>query len=248
MNEKIQKILSKTGYGSRRWIEKMIVADRITINQENINIGQRFSIYDIDTVTIDKDIFYFDKTITYKRVIIYHKPNGEICTRKDPKNRTTVFQKLPYLYNAQWISIGRLDINTTGLLLFTTDGCLANRLMHPKFNIVRKYAVCIFGHVSKSMLKKLTTGVKIKDGYASFKEITLIKSNKHKKKWFIVSLSEGRNREVRRIWNSVGIIVHQLIRIQYGNIKLPKKLLSRTWIDVNLKQMHYLYKSVQLIY
>ena len=246
MNEKIQKILSKTGYGSRRWIEKMIIANRLTINNKNIKIGQRFNMHDIEIVTLDKQVFLFNKKIQPIQMLMYYKPNGEICTRKDPKNRNTVFQKLPNLYNAQWIIIGRLDINSSGLLLFTTDGNLANRLMHPKFSIIREYMVRVFGNVNDNILKKLITGVKLQDGYASFKKITAISSNISNNKWFLVSLLEGRNREVRRMWASVGIVVNRLIRIRYGNIILPKNLIPGTWTKIHTYQIKILCRSVQL--
>ncbi|HMI76915.1 MAG TPA: pseudouridine synthase [Buchnera sp. (in: enterobacteria)] len=248
MNEKIQKILSRTGYGSRRWIEKMIIANRLIINNKPVKIGQRFNIYDIDTVILDNKKCVFKHPIQPVRILMYHKSNGEICTRKDPKNRKTVFQNLPNLYNAQWIIVGRLDINTSGLLLFTTNGNLANRLMHPKFNIIREYIVRVFGNVNNHILKKLVTGVKLQDGYAAFKKITVIPSNQSRNKWFIVSLLEGRNHEVRRIWKSVGIIVNRLIRIRYGNIILPKNLSPGTWTDIDLHKIKNLYSSVKLIF
>ncbi|MCW5196693.1 pseudouridine synthase [Buchnera aphidicola (Pemphigus obesinymphae)] len=178
---------------------------------------------------------------------MYYKPEGYICTHNDPKNRITVFETLPVLKNTKWIMVGRLDLNSCGLLLFTTDGELAYRLMHPKFNIVRKYAVRIFGNIDDKKINRLKLGVYLKDGYAVFKTIEL-KSNNAKNKWFIVSLTEGRNREVRRIWEKVGVQVNKLIRISYANIILPPHLSPGSWMYLKENLVNDLYNLIQLKY
>jgi len=246
MDEKIQKILANSGYGSRRFIEKMIRSDLILINGDKIKIGQRFSKKNIQSLTINKKFFLFNHE-KKPRVLIYYKPEGYICTCDDPKKRNTVFDTLPVLNNTKWIMVGRLDLNSCGLLLFTTDGELAYRLMHPKFNIIRKYAVRVFGHIDDKKINQLRSGVYLEDGYAVFKSIVL-KSKHTKNKWFIVSLTEGRNREVRRIWEKVEVQVNRLIRISYANIILPKYLSPGSWMYLKDSLVNSLYDLIKLKY
>ncbi|UPT14639.1 pseudouridine synthase [Buchnera aphidicola] len=244
MTEKIQKILSNLGYGSRRSIEKIIEKGNVFLNGKRAIVGQR----------VDKnnpgEIFIGNEKIIFKEhkkleIIIYNKPIGEICTRNDPKKRLTVFDKLPFLNLSRWISIGRLDINTKGLLLFTNNGELANQLMHPRNKIEREYYIRVFGEININTINILKTGVKIKDGYVSFKSIELISKNKSKNKWFKGVLCEGKNREIRLIFRSIKCQVNKLIRIRYGNIFLPKNLKEGGWEKLNDKLLNDLCNLVK---
>ena len=176
---------------------------------------------------------------------MYYKPEGELCTRHDPEGRATVFDRLPRLTGARWVAVGRLDINTSGLLLFTTDGELANRLMHPSREVEREYSVRVFGQVDDAMLARLKKGVQLEDGPANFKTIKPV-GGTGLNQWFDVTLMEGRNREVRRLWESQGIQVSRLIRIRYGNIKLMKLLPRGGWQEMDLENVNYLRELVGL--
>ncbi|MGL5762723.1 MAG: 23S rRNA pseudouridine(2605) synthase RluB, partial [Plesiomonas shigelloides] len=178
-------------------------------------------------------------------VLAYYKPEGELCTRKDPDGRPTVFDRLPRMKGARWIAVGRLDVNTSGLLLFTTDGELANRLMHPSQEVEREYSVRVFGAVDDAMLQRLRLGVQLEDGPASFKSIKF-QGGEGINQWFNVTLTEGRNREVRRLWESQGVQVSRLIRVRYGDIKLPKLVPRGGWAELELKDVNYLRELVGL--
>lgn len=220
--EKLQKVLARAGVASRRQCETFITEGRIKINNQPAKLGDRVTDKDlikIDDILLSSHQLSFNKT----RVLLYHKPEGEICTRKDPQERETVFQHLPVLHHGRWIAVGRLDLNTSGILLFTTDGELANRLMHPSHEIEREYAVRIFGEVTDSMLKNLQKGVRLEDGMANFKSIAF-KGGEGINRWYHVVLCEGKNREVRRLWESQGVKVSRLIRVRFGNILLPPLL------------------------
>ena len=218
---KIQKLLANAGVASRRQVEAWIKEGRIVVNGQKAHIGQIIS--ETDKVIIaGKVIRLVTKQTT--RVLIYHKPVGEVTTRNDPQGRPTVFQHLPVIKSARWIAIGRLDINTSGLLLFTNNGQLANQLMHPKSQIEREYAVRVNGTVGKTMLQTLKKGVQLEDGLAKFNDIQY-QGGSGSNAWYHVILCEGRNREVRRLWESqVGIRVSRLMRVRFGNIKLPRGL------------------------
>jgi 23S rRNA pseudouridine2605 synthase len=178
---------------------------------------------------------------------MYNKPEGELCTRSDPEGRQTVFDRLPAITPGRWIAVGRLDINTSGLLLFTNDGELANRMMHPKHEIEREYAVRVFGEVNNDVLKTLTKGVQLEDGKAKFTKVTRRASDEEAiNQWFDVTLSEGRNREVRRMWESQGLQVSRLIRLRYGEIELQKRLPQGGWVELELPELNKLRGSVQL--
>jgi len=235
MTEKLQKVLANAGLGSRREIERWIAEGRITINGKPAKLGDRIDLS--ATITIDnRPVVLRPQQMAKQRVIIYHKPEGEVCTRSDPEGRPTIFDNLPTLRNQRWIAVGRLDITTSGLLLFTTDGELANQLMHPSSEIEREYAVRILGKVDNEMLKRLQKGVELEDGMAAF---TAIKDagGTGANHWYHVVLKEGRNREVRRLWESQGITVSRLIRVRFGSIQLPRLLRPGRWQDLDAQQL-----------
>ncbi|MRJ42411.1 23S rRNA pseudouridine(2605) synthase RluB [Idiomarina sp. FenBw--71] len=244
MSEKLQKVLARSGHGSRRELEAKIAAGRVSINGEVATLGER--------VDADAKVRIDGHEVTIKppedvicRVLMYHKPEGELCTRRDPEGRPTVYDKLPRMQGARWVAVGRLDVNTSGLLLFTTDGELANRLMHPGHEIEREYAVRVFGDVDDAMLRKLKKGVQLEDGPAAFKEIKR-GGGEGMNQWFRVMLTEGRNREVRRLWESQGVQVSRLMRVRYGNIKLEQGLPQSGWGELSLTQINYLRELVGL--
>lgn len=231
--ERIQKILARAGYGSRREIEKLISSGRITVNQRVAKLGDRIS--EDDSVSIDEKLCPITSQEKI-RVLLYHKPVGEVCTRKDPEGRPTVFNALPRLSHSRWINIGRLDINTSGLLLFTNDGELANRLMHPSSMVEREYAVRVLGTVNADTTKRLAHGVKLEDGQARFEDIVDVGGD-GKNHWFHVVVVEGRNRLVRRLWESQGVTVSRLIRVRFGPITLPKSLSRGAWMELESSQI-----------
>ena len=246
MSEKLQKILARSGIGSRREVETMISAGRVNVDGKAAQLGDR--ILPTQQVRVDgHPVKLAAEAEQICRVIAYHKPEGEICTRTDPDGRPTVFDRLPKLRGARWIAIGRLDINTSGLLLFTTDGELANRLMHPKFEVEREYAVRVFGEVTDAIIQKLRTGVELEDGKANFKKIKA-SGGEGINKWFHVTLTEGRNREVRRMWESQGTVVNRLIRVRYGDLLLPKHLPAGGYTEYPLEEVNYLRKLVHMDY
>ncbi|MDP1707531.1 MAG: 23S rRNA pseudouridine(2605) synthase RluB [Gammaproteobacteria bacterium] len=222
MSEKLQKVLARAGYASRREIEAWIEAGRITLNDVTATVGARATPQDkilIDGQPVPQHRLSGGKC----RVLAYHKPVGEICTRDDPEQRTTVFTQLPVLRSARWITIGRLDINTSGLLLLTTDGELAHRLMHPSREIEREYAVRVLGEVDADMLQRLQRGVMLEDGMAHFTSI-VDAGGEGANHWYHVVLKEGRKHEVRRLWESQGLKVSRLTRVRYGDILLARSL------------------------
>ncbi len=244
MSEKLQKVLARSGVGSRREKEEYISAGRVTVDGKVALLGDR--IHANQQVRVDgHPVKIAAEAEQVCRVIAYHKPEGEICSRTDPEGRPTVFDRLPKIKDSRWIAIGRLDINTSGLLLFTTDGELANRLMHPKFEVEREYAVRVFGDVNDAMIQKLRTGVELEDGKANFKKVKSM-GGEGINRWFHVVLTEGRNREVRRMWESQGAVVSRLIRIRYGDLLLPKHLPAGGYAEYPLEEVNYLRKLVQM--
>ncbi len=220
--ERLQKVLARAGYGSRREIEGWIRQGRVRVNDKPAELGQLYQPGDKIKVN-GKLVSGARLKAKETKVIMYHKPVGEVTTRSDPEGRRTVFASLPRLHGGRWVSIGRLDLNTSGLLLLTTDGELANQLMHPRNEIEREYAVRVFGEVTPEILKALKTGVLLEDGAARFDAI-YDQGGQGANHWYHVVLKEGRNREVRRLWESQGVTVSRLIRVRFGNITLPKYL------------------------
>ena len=222
MSEKIQKVLANAGVGSRRQIEAWIQEGRIAVNGRTAVIGDRMTYH--DKVSVDGREIKLIKSHNQKsRVLLYHKPEGEMCTRNDPEGRPTIFESLPIIRNSRWICIGRLDFNTSGLLLITNDGELANQLMHPSSEIEREYAVRIRGDVTGDILEKLEKGVRLEDGIARFNTIIDAGGN-GTNRWYHVTVKEGRNRLVRRLWEALGLSVSRLIRIRFGPVVLPSGL------------------------
>src|SRR3990167_910840 len=231
MSEKIQKVLARVGLGSRRAMEDWIEAGRVSVNGKVAQLGDR--VEEGDELRVDGRIVSFTaEEESIRRVILYYKPEGEVCTRTDPQGRPTVFDALPKLQDQRWVAIGRLDINSQGLILFTTDGDLANRLMHPSSNIEREYAVRVHGQVTEETLETLKTGVMLIDGEAHFDEI-VDSGGEGSNHWYHVILREGRKREVRRMWESQGVQVSRLIRVRYGNILLPRNLKTGSFIELD---------------
>lgn len=224
MGERLQKILANTGFGSRRELEGWISQGLIRINGREAKLGDRAT---LDDDLVIKGRFYrvvADDQRDARQVLMYHKPLGELTTRNDPEGRRTVFDRLPRLAKGRWISVGRLDINTLGLLLLTNDGQLANGLMHPSSEIEREYAVRINGRVSPEILDNLRNGVELEDGPASFDRIKAEESGEGSNQWFRVTVKQGRNRVVRRLWESQDLQVSRLIRTRYGSVSMPKWL------------------------
>lgn len=230
-DEKLQKVLARAGLGSRREMERVIEAGRVEINGQKATLGDR--------VNLDDKIFVDGRRVKLAapqqqaiRVLLYNKPEGEICSRSDPEGRRTVYDRLPALRGERWISVGRLDFNTSGLLLFTNDGELANRLMHPSSVIDREYLVRIQGDVDDDMKQRLRDGVELDDGMAKFTDI-VDGAGEGRNRWFYCVVMEGRNREVRRLWESQGVKVSRLKRVRYGNIFIPSHVRVGQWIELN---------------
>jgi len=243
--ERLQKVLAAAGLGSRREIEAWISEGRITINGRPAKLGDR--IRGVDRISVDgKPVKALERASeTRRRVILYHKPEGELTTRKDPEGRPTVFEALPRLRGSRWVSVGRLDTNTSGLLIFTNDGALANKLMHPSSEIEREYAVRVLGKVTDEQLALLKRGVKLEDGMAAFDDIQEA-GGEGANHWYHVILREGRNREVRRLWEAVGVTVSRLIRVRFGALSLPRDLPRGTWRDATEEEVNGLLVAARM--
>lgn len=227
--KRLQVVLAHCGFASRRTIEQWIELGRLTINDRVAHLGDKVS--NQDRVKLDGRLLDLTQATIVPRLLLYHKPLGEICTRHDPQGRRTVFDSLPKLTQGRWITVGRLDINSSGLLLITNDGQLAQRFMHPSANLEREYAVRIQGQVNQAMIDRLQQGVQLEDGPAKFNSIRTGKRGASNA-WYFVTLSEGRNREVRRLWASQDMRVSRLIRIRYGDFKLPRDLAAGGYVEV----------------
>jgi 23S rRNA pseudouridine2605 synthase len=221
VSERVQKLLAGAGHGSRRGIEEWIRAGRITINGRAASLGDRASAG--DAICLDGKPLDLGGSAATTEVLLYHKPVGEMTTRSDPEGRPTVFDRLPPPSTGRWIVVGRLDVNTSGLLLFTNDGELAHRLMHPSSEIEREYLVRVRGDLSAPVLERLRTGVQLDDGPARFDRIE-VASTEGSHSWCRVCLHEGRNREVRRLFEHEGLVVSRLSRLRYGPVELPRDL------------------------
>lgn len=238
MPERIQKVLSRLGVGSRRQIEGWIRDGKITINNKPAVIGDHISQTDhvkvngkpVNLAAVDKP---------ERRVIMYYKNEGEICSRNDPEHKDSVFDHLPKLKNARWISIGRLDLNTCGLLLFTTDGELANRLMHPSFEVEREYAVRVLGEVPDKAISNMLEGVDVDGDILKFDQVRDA-GGEGANHWYHVILHQGRYREVRRLWESQGIRVSRLKRVRYGSVALPRSLRQGNWQELDDSEINNL--------
>lgn len=240
--EKLQKVLARTGLGSRREMERWIEAGRVTVNGKAARLGDRVDLR--DRLTVDGRALDLE-TAQEVRCVLYHKPQREVCSRNDPEGRRTVFERLPRLQSGRWISIGRLDFNTSGLLLFTTDGELANALMHPSSNIEREYMVRVMGDVQADMLQRMLQGVMLEDGVARFTDIQE-GSGKGINRWYYVVLMEGRNREVRRLWESQGLTVSRLKRVRYGEVFIPSRVKQGQWVEMDHADVKSLYRMAHL--
>jgi len=244
MSEKLQKVLARVGLGSRRYMEEVIAAGRVSVNGQVAQVGERIEPGDELRIDGRKVQFQIEDEIR-RRVLIYYKPEGEICSRNDPESRPTVFDHLPPISNDRWVMVGRLDINSTGLLLFTNDGELANRLMHPSNEIEREYAVRVMGEVTPQLKNNMTNGVVLDDGPAKFESFSEI-GGEGINRWYQVVVKEGRNREVRRIFESQGLKVSRLLRTRYGTVILPRELRTGRWMELDKTDIDNLTKAVEL--
>lgn len=246
MDEKLQKVLARAGYGSRREMEGWIEGGRVTVNGRTASLGDRVSAS--DKILVDgKKLAAADPQAVPQTVLLYNKPEGEICSRKDPEGRPTVYERLPALRHARWVGVGRLDINTSGLLLFTTDGELANRLMHPSRQIEREYAVRVRGAVSEEVIERMHEGVLLEDGMARFTDIQYF-AGEGANHWYHVVIMEGRNREVRRLWESQGVTVSRLKRVRFANIFIPSTVKVGDYCELSKEDVKSLYKLAGLRY
>ena len=240
---KLHKVLAEAGMGSRREMEELIVAGRVSVNGEPAHIGQR--IMPTDQVRINGKPVKRKLQNKPPRVLLYHKPTGEIVSHADPEGRPSVFDKLPPMKTAKWLAVGRLDFNTEGLLMLTTSGDLANRFMHPRYSVEREYAVRVVGELAEGMRQKLLHGVELDDGPANFLRIR-DGGGEGTNHWYHVALAEGRNREVRRMFEAAGLMVSRLIRTRHGPISLPKGLKRGRWEELEDNQVRALMASVGL--
>ncbi|MFK7864397.1 MAG: 23S rRNA pseudouridine(2605) synthase RluB [Pseudohongiellaceae bacterium] len=243
MTEKLQKVLARAGFGSRREVEAWIGKGRVKVNGKVAKIGDRVD--SDDQVTVDgKKLASQTKQRFERRVLLYNKPENEICTRKDPEGRRTVFDKLPPIKHGRWVSVGRLDINTSGLLLFTTDGELANKLMHPSFQIEREYAVRVMGEVTQEIVDAMHKGVMIEGHLCRFTDIQYFAGD-GANQWYHVVLLEGRNREVRKLWESQGLKVSRLKRVRFGPIFIPSRITKGQLQELPKQEIDKLLKLVE---
>lgn len=243
MTERLQKWLAATGIGSRREIESWIAAGRVTVDGRPAVLGQKIS--GTERIAIDGRQLRVKPARQQPRVLVYHKPVGEVCTRVDPQQRPTVFDRLPKLAGQRWIVVGRLDIDTSGLLLFTTDGALAHALMHPSGELAREYAVRVRGQPSREDIERLLKGVELEDGTGRFAEVHA-EGGQGSNRWYRVAVAEGRNRIVRRLWEAVGCQVSRLMRVRFGPVSLPSHLARGRYAELSGSALADLYRAVDL--
>ena len=242
-SQKLQKMLASAGMGSRRDMESRIEAGQVTVNGVTATLGQRVG--PSDKVMLDGRHVKLNFEVELPRILIYHKREGEIVSRDDPKARTTVFDALPRVRNGKWIAIGRLDFNTEGLLIFTTSGELANRLMHPSFEVEREYSVRIMGELSQAQMRSMTAGIMLDDGKAYFDRIAEM-GGEGSNRWYQVIIKEGRNREVRRMFEAMGMMVSRLIRVRFGMVNLPPRIKRGQMLELESVQVAAILKWVDL--
>ena len=242
-SERIQKRLAAAGIGSRRTVDQWVAEGRVRVNGRVAAAGTR--IRSGDRVRIDGRRVFVPSAADTCRLLLYHKPPGEVTTRRDPEGRRTVFESLPRLRSERWVAVGRLDINTSGLILFATLGELAHRLMHPRYRMEREYAVRVLGRVDAEMIRNLRRGVTLDDGSARFLHIEE-EGGEGANRWFRVVLEEGRNREVHRLWESQGVRVSRLIRVRFGPVRLPSRLPAGAFMDVSDRERAALFETVEL--
>ncbi len=240
---RIHKVLATGGVGSRRQIERWIEEGRIQVDGKKATLGQLIT--GREKVKLDGRLLSLSGSVAPVRLIAYNKPAGEVTTRDDPQGRPTVFDHLPRLRGARWISVGRLDLNTSGLLIFTTDGELANALMHPSGEFVREYSSRILGTPTEEDIEKLTSGVELDDGPARFESV-VFGGGGGRNRWYTVTLKEGRNREVRRLWEAVGLRVSRLVRTAYGPVVLGRGLKQGRFRDLGFDEAKSLYTAAGL--
>lgn len=228
---KLHKVLADAGIGSRREMEELIVAGRVSVNGEPAHIGQRVA--PNDQVRVNGKPIMRANTKKPPRVILYHKPAGEIVSHDDPGGRASVFARLPKLRTGKWLSVGRLDLNTEGLLIFTTSGDMANRIMHPRYGTEREYAVRVLGEMDEAQRQSLVDGIELEDGVAAFGALDYLGGGDGSNRWYRVTLQEGRNREVRRMFEAVGVTVSRLIRTRFGDVVLPRSLRRGRWEELD---------------
>ncbi len=233
--QKLHKLLAQAGYGSRRDMEQVIADGRVTVNSQPATVGMRISAEDIVRIDRRPIKLSLEESET-PRILIYHKPEGEIVSRDDPQGRATVFDKLPRAAGGRWIAIGRLDYNTSGLLIFTTSGDLANNMMHPRFEVEREYAVRVMGELDDEKMHQLTGGIELEDGIAHFHSIRY-EGGEAANHWYNVVLKEGRNREVRRMFATVGVMVSRLMRTRFGIVNMPPRLKRGMWLELEPAQV-----------
>jgi 23S rRNA pseudouridine2605 synthase len=239
--ERLQKLLAGVGVGSRREIETWIRAGRVTIDGKAASLGQRVT--GQEAIAIDgRPVTELRRPRAGERTLVYHKPAGQMCTRRDPEGRPTVFENLPPLQGRRWISVGRLDFTTSGLLLVTTDGALAHGLMHPSRQLAREYMVRILGEVPAAVLEQLRAGITLEDGPARF-DVLVPAGEGASNRWFRVEVREGRNRLVRRLWEAAGLQVSRLMRVRYGPVELPRALRAGRWQAVEGEALAALYAA-----
>lgn len=242
--ERLQKLLANAGFGSRRQLEGLIAEGRVKVNGKVAKLGDRATAEDRIEIN-GRPVGNRRLGGTQRFVIIYNKPEGELVTRKDPEGRKTVFERLPRLPTGRWIAVGRLDINSAGLLLLTNDGELANRLMHPRAEIEREYAVRINGEVTDDMVRRLVNGVQLEDGPARFEDV-VASGGEGSNRWFHLVIMEGRKREVRRLWEAVGATVSRLKRVRYGPIILDSSVKVGQWRELDKPERVALLQAVDL--
>jgi 23S rRNA pseudouridine2605 synthase len=241
----LQKLLAAAGLGSRREIEGWIAAGRLRVNGATAKLGDRAG--PADTIELDGKRVALKAAAARPRVLLYHKPEGEMVTRSDPGGRPTVFERLPAIPGGKWVAVGRLDINTAGLLLLTDSGELANQLMHPRYEVEREYAVRVLGEIKPEERRRLLEGVPLEDGAGRFDRLEPSGAAEGANRWYRVVLREGRNREVRRLFEAVGRKVSRLLRVRYGPVSLPRELRPGRWIELDAESVASIVKAAKKV-